>query len=144
VISTDLHQMSHHGPAVLSSDATESAFIRIRDDDTPKFDLPICLSKFMALGMPLEDVLEAVTARPAALLGRSGVVGTLAPGAQADVAVFELEHGSFEFRDTVGDARTGSERLVNVATVIRGREVERRPADAPAPWVDLVPVTADG
>jgi dihydroorotase len=144
VISTDLHQMSHHGSAVLSSDATASAFVRIRDDDTPEFDLPECLSKFMALGISLERVLEAATARPAALVGRAGAVGTLAPGAQGDVAVFELERGRFEFRDTVGDTRTGSERLVNVATVVGGREIERRPADDPAPWVDRVAVTADG
>jgi dihydroorotase len=44
VISTDLHQMSHHGAAVMSSDAGVSAFIRIRDDDTPKFDLSVALS----------------------------------------------------------------------------------------------------
>jgi dihydroorotase len=144
VISTDLHQMSHHGSAVLSNDATKSAFIRIRDDDTREFDLPECLSKFMALGMSLEGVLEAATARPAALIGRAGALGTLAPGAQADVGVFDLEQGHFEFHDTVGDTRIGTRRLVNIATVIGGREVERRPADAPAPWVDRVAVTAHG
>ncbi len=81
VISTDLHQMSHHGAAVMSSDAGSSAFIRIRDDDTPKFDLAAALSKFMATGLSLEQVIEASTARPAELMGRRGEIGTLAPGA---------------------------------------------------------------
>ncbi len=144
VISTDLHQMSHHGPAVMTNDAGSSSFIRIRDDDTPKFDLSVALSKFMATGLSLEQVIEASTARPAELIGRSGEVGTLAPGARADVAVFELEHGSYEFRDIEGMSRTGTERLVNVLTVIGGREAERRPAAAPAPWVDLVAPEADG
>jgi dihydroorotase len=144
VISTDLHQMSHHGPAVMSSDAGASAFIRIRDDDTPKFDLTTGLSKFMATGLSLEQVIEATTARPAELLGRSGELGTLAPGARADVAVFNLEPGSFEFRDVEGASRTGTQRLVNLCTLIGGREAERKPAAAPAPWVDLVAPDSDG
>jgi dihydroorotase len=137
VISTDLHQMSQFGPAVVSNDAAASAFISVRDDGTPRFDLPTCLGKFMALGMALESVIEAATARPAGLIGRAGEVGTLAPGAQGDVAVFDVERGDFEFRDVVDDVRTGTERLVNVATVIGGREVARRPPEPPAPWVDL-------
>ena len=144
VISTDLHQMSHHGPAVMTNDAGVSAFIRIRDDDTPKFDLSVALSKFMATGLSLEQVIEASTARPAELIGRSGELGTLAAGARADVAVFDLERGSYEFRDIEGVARTGTQRLVNVHTLIGGREAERRPAGAPAPWVDLVAPGDDG
>jgi dihydroorotase len=144
VISTDLHQMSHHGAAVMTSDAADSAFIRIRDDGTPKFDLSVALSKFMATGLSLEQVIRASTARPAELMGRSGEIGTLAPGARADVAVFELEQGSFEFIDVEGASRTGTRRLVNVATLIAGREPERRPAAAPAPWVDLIAPGGDG
>jgi dihydroorotase len=144
VISTDLHQMSHHGAAVMSSDAGVSAFIRIRDDDTPKFDLSVALSKFMATGLSLEQVIAAATARPAELMGRSGEIGTLAPGARADLAVFELEHGSFEFIDVEGASRTGTQRLVNVVTLIAGREPERKPAAAPAPWVDLIAPGGDG
>jgi dihydroorotase len=144
VISTDLHQMSHHGAAVMSSDAGASAFIRIRDDGTPKFDLPTALSKFMATGLSLEQVIAAATARPAELMGRSGKIGTLAPGARADLAVFELAHGSFEFIDVEGASRTGTQRLVNVATLIAGREPERKPAAAPAPWVDLIAPGGDG
>ncbi len=144
VISTDLHQMSHHGAAVMSSDAGSSAFIRIRDDGTPKFDLATALSKFMATGLSLEQVIEAATARPAELIGRRGDLGTLAPGARADVAVFELEQGSFEFRDVEGASRTGTRRLANVLTLIGGRDAERKPASAPAPWVDLIAPESDG
>jgi dihydroorotase len=144
VISTDLHQMSRHGAAVMTSDAASSAFIRIRDDDTPKFDLSVALSKFMAAGLSLEQVIEAATARPAELMGCSGEIGTLAPGARADVAVFDLAPGSYEFRDVEGASRTGTQRLVNVLTVIGGREAERTRAGAPAPWVDLVAPGDDG
>jgi dihydroorotase len=144
VISTDLHQMSHHGPAVMSSDAAASPFIFVRDDDTPKFDLPTALSKFMATGLTLEDVIAAATARPADLLHRGGEIGTLAPGARGDIAVFELESGRFEFKDVSGDVRTGTERLVNVETLIGGQIAARVPAAPPAVWVDLVADTTDG
>jgi dihydroorotase len=139
VVSTDLHQMSHHGPAVMSNDAAASPFISVRDDDTPEFTLPLCMSKFLALGMSLTDVVAATTARPAELLGAAGQIGTLASGAHADVALFELATGSFTFADTAGATRTGTQELRNRMTLIAGREPARRPAAAPAPWVDLIP-----
>lgn len=138
VISTDLHQMSHHGAAVMSSDTAASPFIRVRNDGTPKFDLPTALSKFMAVGLSLEEVIAAATARPADLLGRGGEIGTLAPGARADIAIFELEPGRVEFKDVDGDVRVGTERLVNVETLIAGQIAARTPAAPPAVWVDLV------
>jgi dihydroorotase len=144
VISTDLHQMSHHGAAVMTNDAGSSAFITVRDDDTPKFDLSVALNKFMATGLSLEQVIAASTARPAELMGLAGEIGTLAPGARADVAVFDLENGSYEFIDVEGASRTGTRRLVNVHTLIGGRDAERRPAAAPAPWVDLIAPGSDG
>jgi dihydroorotase len=138
VISTDLHQMSHHGAAVMSNDAAASPFITIRDDDTPKLTLPVCMSKFMALGLGLSEVVAATTARPAELIGEAGRLGTLAAGAVADVALFELERGSFRFVDTAGAERSGTHQLRNTMTLIAGREVERVPAAPAAPWVDLV------
>jgi dihydroorotase len=142
VISSDLHQMSRYGPSVISSDAAESPFIRAWDDGPPGFDLLTCLNKLMALGLTLDEVIRAATASPAALIGCQATVGSLAVGAHADIGIFELEEGRFEFRDVVGDSRTGSRRLVNVATVINGVEMERGLARAPAPWVDLVPRVA--
>jgi dihydroorotase len=139
VISSDLHQMSRHGPSVITSDAAESPFIRVWDDDEEKFDLLTCVDKLMALGLGLDEVVEAVTSAPAALMGCQAELGTLAVGARADVGNFELQEGAFEFHDTVGDAKRGTRRLVNVATLIGGREMERRTPRAPAPWVDLVP-----
>jgi dihydroorotase len=145
VISTDLHQMSHHGPAVMSNDAAASPFITIRDDDTPEFTLPVCMSKLLAVGMDLPGVIAATTARPAELIGEAGRLGTLAPGAIADVALFELETGRFTFFDTAGAERTGSQRLRNTRTLIAGRELERLPAAPAAPWVDFVrPEGGDG
>lgn len=138
VISTDLHQMSIFGPGILSNDAAASAFIRVRAGQPPDFDLPTCLSKFLALGMDLPSVIAAATATPARVLGEAHRIGTLRPGAEADIAVFELERGSFDFFDTDGAVRNGSRRLRNVLTLIAGREAARDLPHVPAPWVDRV------
>jgi len=83
-------------------------------------DLPNTMAKFLSLGMPLADVVRAVTTRPAEVIGRAGELGTLRPGAVGDVAVFAHERGAFEFEDNDGHQMTGPERLVPVLTVKDG------------------------
>jgi dihydroorotase len=47
-------------------------------------------------------------------------LGTLRPGRDADVSVFELREGNFTFTDFTGQKRTGRQRLFPVATVRSG------------------------
>lgn len=116
VISTDIHQQSINGPM---------------------FDLPTCLSKFLAMGMPLPEVIRAATTRPAEVLGLAGEIGTLRPGALADIALFRLERGRFPFYDISGAMREGRELLRNTLTIVGGRLLAALPPDPPAPWIDL-------
>jgi dihydroorotase len=85
----------------------------------PVYDLATTASKFLHLGVPLPEVLRRVTATPAAALGLAGEIGTLAPGAAADVSLFRLAEGEYHFRDSHGQCEIGSLRLEPVA-VIRG------------------------
>ena len=89
-------------------------------------DLPHTMAKFLNLGMPLAEVIRAVTATPAAVIGRAGDLGTLRPGAAGDVAVFEHERGDVELEDNDGHRMTGHERLVPVLTVKDGEVWWRR------------------
>jgi len=89
-------------------------------------DLPTTLSKFLNLGMPLEAVIRAATATPAAAIGRAGELGTLRPGAAADVAVFELEEGRFDFEDADRQHLTGTRRLRPAMTIRDGEVWWRR------------------
>jgi dihydroorotase len=82
-------------------------------------DLPTTMSKFLALGLPLATVVGMATARPAEVLGREGHLGTLKPGAEADIAVFDVEEGAFTFYDVRGQSRVGRTRL-RPHTVIKG------------------------
>jgi dihydroorotase len=83
-------------------------------------DLPTTLSKFLNLGMSLEAVVRAATAAPAAAIGRAGELGTLAPGAAGDLAVFELEEGRFDFEDADRQHLSGTRRLQPVLTIRAG------------------------
>jgi dihydroorotase len=84
-------------------------------------DLPTTLSKFLALGMPLVEVIRAATATPARAICREDELGTLKPGAVADVAVFELEEGAFDFQDADGNTLRGSLRLTPCLTIKDGQ-----------------------
>ena len=93
-------------------------------------DLPTTMGKFLSLGMPLPDVVRAVTSNPARAIGREGRLGTLKPGAVADVAVFELEEGAFDYEDAHGQHITGRHRFVPTLTLRAGEIWWRRPAAA--------------
>lgn len=93
------------------------------NDEGPVFDLVTTLSKLLHLGLPLERVIAMATTAPAAAIGRSGAFGTLAPGAEADVAVLRLDEGPVTFTDSYGDTIQGRRRLVPVVTLLQGRRV---------------------
>jgi dihydroorotase len=97
-------------------------------DVQPRHDLPRTLSKLLAVGMPERDAFAAVTARPAGILGLNGEVGTLSPGACADLVALRWDTGAQRLRDTVGAERPGGswEPLLTVraGTVVRPGEGE--------------------
>ena len=121
-ISTDIHQDSCLGPM---------------------FDLPTTLGKFLCLGMTLPEVIRAATARPAAVLGLQGEIGTLKPGAHADVALFRLEEGRFPFYDTRRVVREGTQRLRNSLTLVGGQPLPLLPPEPPAPWITVTEFQRD-
>ena len=87
------------------------------------FDLPNVLSKFLALGMPLDQVLACATANAAQTFRELNGLGSLNIGAVADVTVLELTEGEFEFVDNYRGTRTGSQKLVTCAVVMGGAQV---------------------
>jgi dihydroorotase len=86
------------------------------------YDLPTMVSKFMALGMDLDKAIERVTVKPAQVFDYGIQLGTLRPGYEADIGIFELQEGKFEFVDSSGEKRAGRRRFVNKA-VVRGGQL---------------------
>jgi dihydroorotase len=143
VISTDLHQMSLHVGSLVSSDAVDSPVIRLKEDGADdRLDMPLCMSKFLALGAPLTDVVAAATSRPAAALGLGGQIGSLRAGVPADLGIFRLVDEPVSFTDVSGNVCTGNQRLVNVATFIDGRRLADPGSADMAPWVERIPPEA--
>jgi dihydroorotase len=89
----------------------------------PESDMPNCISKMMLLGMPLADAIRRSTVRPAQVIGHFPALGTLSVGAEADIAVFELQHGVFAFKDAWGKKRLGDRRLQAILTIRAGKLV---------------------
>ena len=88
------------------------------------YHIPGLISKFLALGLPLEHAVAATTANAAEAIGKAGELGTLAPGALGDAAVFEIEAGRFSFVDAAGHQVEGAQRLRPILTVLGGRRWE--------------------
>ena len=99
VISSDVHQLSVHGPA---------------------FDQITTMSKLLSLGMALGDVIRASTAAPATAVGRKDL-GHLGIGAIGDASVIELAEGAFDYRDVLGETRQGRQRLGASGLVLSGK-----------------------
>lgn len=115
-ISTDIHQLAVQGPA---------------------FDMPTTLTKFMALGMSLPEVIRRATINPVRIIGLEDA-GTLTPGRPADIAVFALESGDFTYYDAMMNARSTESRLVSVRTYVGGQELPRR-NERPAHFFARIP-----
>ncbi len=98
------------------------------------------MSRFLALGFELEDVIRMSTANPASALGMEDSLGSLAVGREADISVLEEATGNWLFHDTEGKTLTGDKALAPILTV-RGGEVFTAEW-GPRPW-GWLPETAD-
>lgn len=98
-ISTDLHTYSIAGPV---------------------FDMPTTMSKFLHLGMSLEQVIAHSSWIPAKILGLEEDLGTLKPGTQADVTLLRMNRGTFPLYDCVGQMEEASRLLLSVHTIKHG------------------------
>jgi len=102
-------------PRTISSD------LHAYNVEGPVYDLATTASKFLHLGLSLEDVIAKVTSVPAEAIVNDEI-GTLKVGAWGDATLLTLEQGAFALEDSKGQVRTGDQRLVPV-TVIKGGRV---------------------
>jgi len=125
-ISTDLHGANINGPV---------------------YDMMHVMSKFLAMGVPLEDVIRRSTINPASEIKR-GKLGSLTPGNPADIAVFEELNGYFTYYDVKKNTLVGDKKIQAVFTLYGGRvlfdkyQIRREPvlvaSDEPAEFEALM------
>ena len=104
IISTDLYTANINGPV---------------------YDLPTTLSKFLNLGMSIDEVISAATERPAQIIHQLEGLGKLQIGGLGDLAIFDLLEGEFEFFDCHRQKLVGYQKLSNVKTICRGQLIDR-------------------
>ena len=102
-------------PDTISSDVSNGS---VRG---PVYDLVTTMAKMMTLGMSLREVIERTTINAARVLNFGVDIGTLKPGAEADLAIFELSSGEFSLVDSEGQTRIARQKLVPAATVRGGK-----------------------
>jgi dihydroorotase len=98
-ISSDVHQLCINGPA---------------------FDQVTTLSKFLCLGMPLDEVIAASTINAAMALRRPEL-GSLKPGSVGDATILSIKEGRFDYVDVVGEHLTGDRKIASEGVVVAGR-----------------------
>ncbi len=90
------------------------------------------MSRFLALGFSLQDVIRMTTVNPASALDMEDSLGSLAVGREADISVLEESAGDWLFHDTEGATITGDKALAPVFTVKSGEVFTAE--WGPRPW----------
>jgi dihydroorotase len=96
-------------------------------------NLPNVMSKMLALGIPLNEVIRESTTNPATEIGHPEL-GQIAVGSVADIAVLRVEHGNFSYADLAGGKVDGTERILPEMTIRAGRIVFDLNARTAVPW----------
>ena len=79
------------------------------------------LSKFLHLGLSLDEVIRLSTSATAKTIGHADEIGTLKPGAEGDATVMRVSEGKFTFVDSLGATVESSQKLDHVATIRDGK-----------------------
>ena len=98
-ISSDVHALCIEGPA---------------------FDQVTTMSKFLHLGMPLNEVIAASTLNAAKALDRPEL-GTLKPGSPGDASILSIRNGAFPLEDSRNGIVTAEERIFADGVVVAGK-----------------------
>ncbi len=109
-------------PQTISTDIHTQSMELVRD-------MPTTMSKFLHMGVGLDDVIASSTSLPANAIGMEEKIGTLKPGSWGDAVVLEQVEGDVELRDTDGAVRT-VRQLLQPTTVVKGGSLYQPAADA--------------
>lgn len=99
-----------------------SSDLHVQSMNAAMMDMPTTMSKCLAMGMPLGEVIARSSAVPARMIGHPEL-GHLSPGAPGDVTLWNLREGTFGFKDSVGGRLRSNHRFECEMTVLGGEVV---------------------
>ena len=112
-------------PDTIISDLTE------RSLDGPVYGLTVTMSKLMALGLDLKQIVTMTTINPARVLSIADRKGSLKPGMDADVSILELLSGTWELIDSEQQAVKVSNLIAPSMVVKSGQLIPAQPVAQP-------------
>lgn len=112
-------------PTTLSTDLTSQSI------SSRVYGLTVTMSKFLALGLELNQVVEMTAINPARALNETHRIGSLKPGMEADVSILDLFEGSWDLENNDGDTVT-TRQLISPSSAVRsGKLIMAKPVAHP-------------
>ncbi|WP_232697275.1 amidohydrolase/deacetylase family metallohydrolase [Brevibacillus daliensis] len=102
-------------PKTISTDIYRQNF------DGPVHSLPTTMSKLLALGVSLEEVIEMTTSTPAQILRRADQIGTMKEGTIADISLLKIVNEEITLTDSEKEEMIAHEYIQPVVTVKAGK-----------------------
>lgn len=109
-------------PDIISTDLTPNSWYQ-----GYAVSMPELMSKYLALGLLLEQIIRCTTWNPAKFLGKERELGTLQAGTAGDVTVWKLEQQNRRYFDCTGDSVDGNAAVYPVMTIKSGMICWRAP-----------------
>ena len=107
-------------PAVNQGFIPDSMSTDLHTGDLTILSMSNVMSKFLSMGVPLNDLIRRSTVNPAREIHRPEL-GTLSLGKEADIAVLEELHGHFGYIDCGYAKMEGTSQIVARMTIRAGR-----------------------
>ena len=103
-------------PDIISTDLTQNGIF-----SNMCWGLPVVLSKWLNLGLSLEEVIADCTYRPAKIHHLPNGIGTFDNGAAANATIFSLEDKAFHLKNRMGEEFDGNKLILPQVTIINGK-----------------------
>ncbi|WP_143742682.1 amidohydrolase family protein [Megasphaera cerevisiae] len=103
-------------PDIISTDLTQNGIF-----SNMCWGLPVVLSKWLNLGLPLEEVIADCTYQPARIHHLPNGIGTLSQNAAANVTIFSVEDRNFHLKNRMGEEFDGEKMILPQVTIINGK-----------------------
>jgi dihydroorotase len=117
-LGADMHGYNVRVPDA-SSEVSANPFFGVAP-----FNLTNAMTKLLALGLPLGEVIATVTSNPAIMVGMADSIGSFKPGMEGDVSVLDLLEGRFELRDNSGEVVMAPQMIMPAFALKGGRRFE--------------------
>ncbi len=105
-------------PDTISGDITNDSCVT-----GPVFSLTETMTKFLYLGLPLNEVLAMTTCNAARAIGREAQLGSLAVGREGDISILNYREGLWKLTDGIHHLRWEGRKLIPQWTIRAGQVI---------------------